>query len=38
MTRPDAGPPPAGGDRFDFDTDDDMDLVDFASFQNAFTG
>lgn len=38
LTGPGNGPPPAGGDIFDFDVDDDVDLPDFALFQATFTG
>lgn len=38
LTGPDAGPPPPGGDLFDFDLDNDLDLPDVATFQAAFTG
>jgi hypothetical protein len=38
MTGPDNGPPPAGADLFDFDEDDDVDLIDFAGFQTSFGG
>ncbi len=38
MTGPDLGPPPPGGDVFDFDQDIDVDLHDIATFQAAFTG
>jgi uncharacterized lipoprotein YddW (UPF0748 family) len=36
LTGPDAGPPPAGGDLFDLDTDLDVDLLDFSGFQVTF--
>lgn len=35
MTGPDNGPIPAGGDLFDFDQDDDVDLHDFQGLQTA---
>ncbi len=38
LTGPEAGPPPAGGDIFDFEPDDDVDMSDLAVFQAAFTG
>ncbi len=38
MTGPDNGPVGTGCDVFDFDLDDDVDLEDFAVFQEAFTG
>ena len=38
VTGPDNGPPPAGGDLFDFDHDTDVDLPDLAVFQRSFTG
>ena len=38
VTGPDNGPPPAGGDVFDFDLDDDLDLEDLAVFQASFSG
>jgi hypothetical protein len=33
---PDNGPPPAGGDVFDFNADLDVDLADFTLFQQSF--
>ena len=36
MTGPDNGPPPAGGDLFDFGNDSDVDLADFQTFQASF--
>ncbi len=38
LTGPDVGPPPAGGDVFDFNDDNDVDMDDFQLFQVAFTG
>lgn len=37
LTGPDNGPPAAGGDLFDFDYDNDVDLPDLAVFQRSFT-
>ena len=36
MTGPDAGPYGAGCEAFDFEFDDDVDLADFAAFQQTF--
>ena len=38
LTGPNIGPPPPGGDLFDFDVDNDVDLRDVAVFQRSFTG
>ncbi len=38
MTGPDNGPVAGGCEVFDFDGDDDVDLEDFAVFQEAYTG
>jgi len=36
LTAPDVGPPPPGCDLFDFDSDLDVDLADFAVFHTSF--
>ncbi|MEE9294164.1 MAG: hypothetical protein V3W34_04245 [Phycisphaerae bacterium] len=36
VTGPDAGPPAPGCEVFDFDTDDDVDLIDWSGFQSVF--
>ena len=36
LTGPDHGPPLSGCEIFDFDADEDVDLADFAGFQQAF--
>jgi uncharacterized lipoprotein YddW (UPF0748 family) len=38
LTGPDNGPPPAGGDLFDFDADNDVDLFDLAVLQESCSG
>lgn len=38
VTGPGGGPVPPECQTFDYDNDDDVDLLDFAAFQNAFTG
>ena len=38
MTGPDAGPPPAGCYRSDFDHDSDVDVSDFSQVQRCIGG